>query len=177
MRRLRALRRVPTLALRVHSKRRGQGQERTGDLRVAASLRACVVSTATPRPPSSHRQRRPGPPETLLGLWINTERWLSSDDPNRDQGHGGIPPGVDKRMDHLHPARTQPPKLTQSLARNTETASLTWLMKRLFRFSLTVETKDVTETLHACTPAPGLGWWSPLPPASTPPGEPHACPP
>lgn len=35
-----------------------------------------------------------------------------------------------------------------------ETASLTWLMKRLLRFSLTVKTKDATETLHACMPTP-----------------------
>lgn len=32
-----------------------------------------------------------------------------------------------------------------------KTASLTWLMKRLLRFSLTVKTKDITEMLHTCT--------------------------
>lgn len=35
------------------------------------------------------------------------------------------------------------------------TAPLTWLMKRLLRFSLTVKTKDATETLHACVRTPG----------------------
>ena len=35
-----------------------------------------------------------------------------------------------------------------------ETAPLTWLMKRLLRFSLTVKTKDATEMLLACVPTP-----------------------
>lgn len=39
-----------------------------------------------------------------------------------------------------------------------ETASLTWLMKRLLRFSLTVKTKDATDVI---TPAcqSRAGWW------------------
>lgn len=35
------------------------------------------------------------------------------------------------------------------------TAPLTWLMKRLLRFSLTVKTKDATEMLHTCVLTPG----------------------
>lgn len=70
-----------------------------------------------------------------------------------------------KYMNHLHLLQTWLFKLfTQynHYEEHKETASLTWLMKRLLRFSLTVKTKDATEMLHACMPTPcrslrGLG--------------------
>lgn len=40
------------------------------------------------------------------------------------------------------------------ILKGTGTVSLTWLMKRLLRFSLTVKTKDATKMLHDCMPTP-----------------------
>lgn len=62
-----------------------------------------------------------------------------------------------KYMNHFRPSQTRLFKLSSLYSHyeeHRETASLTWLMKRLLRFSLTVKTKDATERLHACMAIP-----------------------
>lgn len=62
-----------------------------------------------------------------------------------------------KYMNPLHLLQTWLFKLFTQYSHyeeHKETTSLTWLMKRLLRFSLTVKTKDATEMLHACMLTP-----------------------
>ena len=79
---------------------------------------------------------------------------------NRAQVHCSllhVPPHAEQDSRPISPSRTRVWKLfalDSHYLKHRQTVPLTWLMKRLLRFSLTVKTKDTTETLLACMRTP-----------------------
>lgn len=110
-----------------------------------------------PRTPIEEQQQ-PGASGHTLALVINAKPCPSSHRPNRARVPCSLLhtlPRADKIRGPL-PHRTQCGwSLDSYYEEHRGTAPLTWLMKRLLRFSLTVKTKDATEMLHTCVLTPG----------------------